>query len=96
MREWRDAQGYTLEQMGDWIGVKHSQLSRIERGIAPYSQKILEAYADLCDCTVADLLTRKPNQDAELHQMLAGLNDEQKTYAAAVLAGISRTPSRKQ
>lgn len=67
LREWRDTAGLTLERAASRIGeltgegLTHGQLSRIERGLQPYSQAILEAAADAYGTDPASLLMRNPN-----------------------------------
>jgi transcriptional regulator with XRE-family HTH domain len=66
IREWREAKPMTLEALAARVGEKiggmtHASLSRIERGLQPYSQPILEAIAEeLTDGDVASLLIRNP------------------------------------
>lgn len=70
IREWREHHHMTLETLAERVGEKtdgmtHASLSRIERGLQPYSQAILEALADeLTRGDVASLLMRNP-EDAE-------------------------------
>ena len=67
IRQWREKQDMTLETLAERVGAKiggmtHASLSRIERGIQPYSQPILEAIADeLTGGDVASLLMRDPS-----------------------------------
>lgn len=63
LREWREHRGLTLEQLAEFIGVTHPTLSRVERGKQPYSQGILEGYADRLSTDVASLLMRDPEND---------------------------------
>ena len=61
IRAWRQKRGLTLEALASRIGTTHTTLSRIERGLQPYSQALLEAIAEaLAPCTPADLLMRDP------------------------------------
>lgn len=65
IRQWRDHRGLTLEQLADRVGgdlggFTHASLSRIERGLQPYSQALLEAIADALMTDVPSLLTRDP------------------------------------
>lgn len=62
MRVWREDRGKTLEEMGEACGKTYNQLSKIERGLQPYKQDILENYARALKCTVVDLLSRKPDE----------------------------------
>ncbi len=66
IREWREHREMTLEALAEAVGEKiggmtHASLSRIERGLQPYSQPILEAIAEALDTKPAILLTRDPN-----------------------------------
>jgi transcriptional regulator with XRE-family HTH domain len=67
IRAWRQYRGLTLEQTADRVGTSvggftHASLSRIERGLQPYSQPILEALADALGTDAASLLMRDPNE----------------------------------
>jgi transcriptional regulator with XRE-family HTH domain len=67
LRQWRESKSMTLEALAERVGEKiggmtHASLSRIERGLQPYSQPILEAIADeLTGGDVASLLMRDPS-----------------------------------
>lgn len=51
-----------IDDLSHLGGMTHASLSRIERGLQPYSQSVLEAIADeLTDGDVACLLVRDPS-----------------------------------
>jgi transcriptional regulator with XRE-family HTH domain len=60
IRQWREHRGMTLEQLGEAIDLSHAQLGRIERGVQPYSQGLLEAIADVLATDAASLIVRNP------------------------------------
>lgn len=60
MRQWREEREMTLEAVGAEIGLSHAQLGRIERGLQPYNQELLEALAVLYRIDVASLIMRDP------------------------------------
>lgn len=60
LRQWRELRGLTLEDVGEAIGLSHAQIGRIERGLQPYNQGLLEALADLYATDVASLIMRNP------------------------------------
>ncbi len=60
VREWRQSRGLTLQQLALQIGITHASLSRIERGLQPYSQPLLEAIAEALQTEPAFLLMRNP------------------------------------
>jgi transcriptional regulator with XRE-family HTH domain len=62
LREWRESRGKRLDDIGKAVGLSKGQLSRVERGHQPYSQPILEAYAEALGCRPGDLLTHPPYQ----------------------------------
>ena len=45
IREWRKHCGLSLEKLAAQVGVTHGNLSRIERGLRPYNQALLESIA---------------------------------------------------
>lgn len=60
LRAWREERGRTLEDAAAFAGITHASLSRIERGLQPYSQAILEALSEYYMTDVASLLIRNP------------------------------------
>lgn len=94
IRAWRDLRGYTLDDMVGrlaelGVAVTGASLSRIERGIQPYSQDILEAIAAALDCSPADLLENDPRiPDAEIIDFMRHLEEDEKRQAAAVLKAM--------
>lgn len=62
LREWREYRGKTLVPVAEHLHITHGQLSRIERGLQPYNQELLEKLADLYMCDVVDLLIRDPSE----------------------------------
>jgi transcriptional regulator with XRE-family HTH domain len=93
LREWREFRKITLEDAGAEFGITHGQLSKIERGVSPYNQRLLEAAARLYGCTVIDLLTRGPNEAQDLFSAYAGLDQDGKRQAARLVDAL-RKPHR--
>lgn len=62
LREWREFRDKSLESVSAQMGLTHGQLSKIERGLHPYSQHVLEVAALEYGCTVLDLLSRPPGE----------------------------------
>ena len=60
IRQWREHRGLTLEQLAARIGTTHASLSRVERGLQPYNQPLLEAVANALQTDAASLLMRNP------------------------------------
>lgn len=58
--EWRKSRGETLVSIALMVGLSKSQLSRIENGLQPYTQKVIEGYAEVLGCHPADLFSPPP------------------------------------
>lgn len=89
LRNWREFADATLEEMGEILGMDYSTLSKIERGQSPYSQKILEAYAARCRCTVTDLLSRRPDEAKGIESIWPRLDETQKRRAIRLLDALA-------
>lgn len=62
-----------------------SSLSRIENGIQPYSQPILEAAAWALNCEPGDLLKPIPAPETELQRFVRRLNNKDQDRALRLL-----------
>jgi transcriptional regulator with XRE-family HTH domain len=60
IRQWREKRSLTLEQLAERVGITHASLSRIERGLQPYGQKLLEKIAEELQTDPASLIVRNP------------------------------------
>ncbi|WP_375413066.1 helix-turn-helix domain-containing protein [uncultured Bradyrhizobium sp.] len=63
MRQWREYREMTLERAGEAVDMSHAQLGRIERGLQPYNQELLEALAELYKTTPASLIMHDPTDE---------------------------------
>lgn len=68
IRQWRIYRGLSLEVLAERVGEQiggftHASLSRIERGLQPYSQPVLEAIAEALNTDPASLLMRNPDDE---------------------------------
>jgi transcriptional regulator with XRE-family HTH domain len=61
IKEWRRYRGLTQEQLAERLDMSRPNFSRIERGLTPYNQDVLEMMAEALRCEPADLLMRDPN-----------------------------------
>lgn len=86
IREWRKHRELTLERLADRIDLTTGSLSRIERGLQPYSQGVLEALATALNCEPADLLGKNPAAaDHELWDVIARLNEQKRRQALKII-----------
>ncbi len=93
LKEWREYRNLTQEKAAERVGIEQPTLSRIERGISPYSQDFLERLADAYMCEPADLLIRNPlAPDAvwSIADNLRKATPEDRQRAAAVIDALLR------
>ena len=84
LRHWREHRGLSQDQVADAIGISKASVSRVENGITPYTQDVLEAYARVLDCTVADLVSRPPSDPEGLWAIWERLRAEDRRRAVAL------------
>ena len=94
MRQWREYREMTLERAGEAVGMSHAQLGRIERGLQPYNQALLEALAELYRTDAASLIMRDPSNDtiwSLWDQAKEGQRQEIEKYAEFVVKSRTGT-----
>lgn len=93
IREWRQKRGHTLaamigrlEVLG--VNITEASLSRIERGVQPYSQDILEALAQALDVEEWQLLRDHPEKEGQVVDFMVHLDEKERKQAIAVLQAM--------
>lgn len=67
IREWRQYQQLSIEQLAAKVGLSTSMISQLERGKSGYTQSTLEKVADALDCEPWQLLAcQNPGEGANL------------------------------
>lgn len=87
LRQYRERKGLTLEQLADRIGTTHATLSRIERGLQPYSQTMLEALAEELDTDPASIIMRDPTDPEGIWSVW----DKAKPGERAIIVDLAKT-----
>lgn len=87
IREWRNHRGLTLERLAERLGgFTAGSLSRIERGLQPYNQGLLEALGVALNCEPADLLAKNPaSSDYELWTVISALDEPKRRQALKII-----------
>jgi transcriptional regulator with XRE-family HTH domain len=88
IRSWRKHRGLTLEQLADRVDTTHASLSRIERGLQPYNQYMLEALADALRCEPADLIMRDPLQEDSIWSIWSQVPPETRPVVVNMMRGV--------
>jgi transcriptional regulator with XRE-family HTH domain len=76
--------GLSLEAAADAAQITHGTLSRIERGLVPYNQDLLENLALLYGCDPAELLVQNPAEASRIVQLWEHADTGQRRAIAAV------------
>jgi transcriptional regulator with XRE-family HTH domain len=93
LRQWRQHRGKTLVQVAEHLHMTHGQLSRIERGVQPYNQELLERLADLYMCDVVDLLIRDPSDPEGMWSLWDKAKPAQRQQIIAVADALLKQAS---
>ena len=90
IRQWRKHRGYSLDRLAQMVPMDKSNLSKVERGILPYNQEMLERLADALMTDPASLLMRDPTRPDAIwsiwEQASPGERAQIETVAAALVA----------
>lgn len=66
IRQWRQKRGYSLDQLAERVPMDKGNLSKVERGLLPYNQDLLERLAEALMTDPASLLMRDPSDSAAI------------------------------
>ena len=98
IRQWREHRDLTLEVLADRVRAinealetTHASLSRIERGLQPYSQPLLEVIAEALQTDVASLLMRDPSDS----QALWSIWDQANPGERQMIVDLAQTVTKK-
>jgi transcriptional regulator with XRE-family HTH domain len=91
IRAWRKHRDVTLEEMAERLHVSHSTLSRVERGLQPYSQPLLERLAEELQTDPASLLMRDPSDPEGIWSVWETLSPPQRRQAVALIHALKST-----
>lgn len=96
IKAWRKHRGLTLEGLVDALAYKagyeisDGQLSRVERGVSPYTQDLLEAIASVLGVELYVLLRNPPRDpgDDEPEDIVHDMTQDQRRQAIAILRAL--------
>ena len=98
IREWRERRGLSLRRLADRIEMdgpedtlSHASIGRIENGLQPYSQPIMEALAHALDVSVVDLIGTDPTKEGEVVDLMRLIDDKNRDLAIRLLRSITET-----
>jgi transcriptional regulator with XRE-family HTH domain len=96
LRHWRELRGFNLKTMARMIAempnvngaLSKASLSRIERGLTPFTRDTLEVYAIVCRCEPVELLTRPPPDPEGIWTVWKRLLPRERIHAIAMIEAV--------
>jgi transcriptional regulator with XRE-family HTH domain len=86
IRQWREHRE-RVKTINEALETTHASLSRIERGLQPYNQPLLEAIAEALQTDVASLLMRDPSSPEDIWSVW----DQAKPGERKMIVDLART-----
>ena len=96
IREWRKHRMLTLEQLAERVEVTHATLSRIERGLIPYNQDLLERLAEELRTEPASLIMRNPEDTNAPWTLLETVPPEDRPAVVAFVRNLQQVRSERK
>ena len=91
IRQWRQYRGFTLVQLAERVGITHGQLSKVERGIRPWGQPLLEILAEELGTDPVSLLMRDPTDPEGIWSIWDQVPQTERPRALSILKAFTRT-----
>jgi transcriptional regulator with XRE-family HTH domain len=91
IRSWRTHRNLTLAQLAQRVGTTHATLSRIERGLQPYNQPLLEALAEALQTDPASLLMRNPDDPEGIWSVWENAKEGQRRQIVEIAKTLVKT-----
>lgn len=99
LKEWRTHRKLTQSQVVDRLAVHEddllpkttASLSRLENRKQQYSERVLEALADIYECEPDDLIGKDPSKDGVLIDFIRLLDAKKRQQAIAIIEALSKT-----
>lgn len=100
IKEIRNAQGLTLEQLADKVGTTPQQINFLEAGKRKLTWEWMQRVANALECHPLDLVegpaVPKDNDEKELLKKFRGLEDRERQMFSHMLDGLSKGDKKKK
>lgn len=87
-RAWRKYRGLTQEQVAERVGMAVSSVSQLETGKQGFTDQTLVDFAHALDCEPGDLLSRDPNVEGAVVDLLRLIRRKDAKTVIAVLNAL--------
>lgn len=81
----------SLETLASRVPMDKGNLSKVERGLLPYNQEMIERLSEALDVEPWALIGRDPSKDGKVIDMVARLNQAELAQAERMLEALFRT-----
>ena len=88
IKEWREFRGHSQDHVADLIEIDRSSLSKVEAGLVPYNQDLLEKLALVYLCDTEDMISidpLKPDAPRLIYAKLRSASPEKQRQALSIL-----------
>ena len=96
LAQWRTYRNKTQAQLAEATGISVAQISRLENGLRPYTQKFLESAAEYLQAEPAQLINVDPTAEDGIWSIMETLQSAPADQVATVRAMISGLSFRKR
>lgn len=98
IKQWREHRGLSLRRLADRLEVEdengkaisYVSINRIEKGLQPYSQPILEAIAHALAVDVVDLLSVDPTKEGDVVDLMDLLRNRDPDLVRRVIEALPK------
>ena len=91
LREWRVHRQLSQEALGDRVGMTQGMISQLEKGTTDFTGRHLRLLAEALNCSVRDLMFRRPGQEEDALSIYEDLPEREKAQAVEILKSLRRT-----
>lgn len=88
IRQWRQAKGFSLEHVAHNVPMDKGNLSKVERGLLPYNQEMLERLGEILGTEAGNLISRDPSKEGKVIDLVQRLTENELAQAERVLSAM--------
>jgi transcriptional regulator with XRE-family HTH domain len=95
IKDWRKSRGMTQVQLAEAMGVSRPYVTLVEIGKRRWDQPFLLAAAKALDCSIVDLLVRRPGDRESIDALLATVGEDERARIEVVVRAMLTPPVRE-
>lgn len=88
IRQWRQEKGFSLEHVALNVPMDKGNLSKVERGLLPYNQEMLERLGEILGTDAGNLISRDPTKEGKVIDLVQRLSENELEQAERVLSAM--------